>query len=72
MELKKSDLNDLKKAKKILENTGIAAKITNFIGTPIEKGFELLPDNWNKKIEYEVTGTENIPKLVVTREIEYY
>ena len=50
MELNQSDLNDLKKAKKILENPGIAAKITNLIGTPIEKGFKLLPDNWNKKI----------------------
>jgi hypothetical protein len=50
MELQKSDLNDLKKAKKILENPGIAAKVTNLIGTPIEKGFELLPDNWNIKI----------------------
>ena len=56
MELKKSDLNDLIKAKKMLENPGIAAKITNLIGTPIEKGFELLPDNWNKKIG-EVTQT---------------
>lgn len=50
MELQKSDLDDLRKAKKILENPGIAAKITNLIGTPIEKGFELLPDNWNTKI----------------------
>lgn len=44
------DLNDLKKAKALLENPGIAAKITNLLGTPIEKGFELLPDNWNVKV----------------------
>ena len=50
MEFQKPDLNDLKKAKKILESPSIAAKITNLIGTPIEKGFELLPDNWNIKI----------------------
>ena len=50
MEFQKPDLNDLKKAKTILENPSIAAKITNLIGTPIEKGFELLPDNWNIKI----------------------
>jgi len=56
MELKISDLNDLKKAKMILENPGIAAKITNLIGIPIEKGFKLLPDNWNEKIG-EVTQT---------------
>lgn len=45
-----TDLNDLRKAKILLENPGIAAKITNLLGTPIEKGFELLPDNWNVKI----------------------
>jgi hypothetical protein len=44
MEFQQNDLNDLKKAKILLENPGISAKITNLIGTPIEKGFELLPD----------------------------
>jgi len=50
MTFQQTDLNALKKAKTILENPGIAAKITNFLGIPIEKGFELLPDNWNVKI----------------------
>jgi len=50
MTFQQTDLNDLKKAKALLENPGIAAKITNLLGTPIEKGFELLPDNWNVKI----------------------
>jgi len=50
MTFQQTDLNDLKKAKTLLENPGIAAKITNLLGTPIEKGFELLPDNWNVKI----------------------
>ena len=50
MGLQQNDLRDLKKAKKLLENPGIPAKITNLIGMPIEKGFELLPDNWSEKI----------------------
>jgi len=50
MTFQQTDLNDLKKAKTLLENPGIAAKITNFIGTPIEKGFDLLPANWNVKV----------------------
>ena len=50
MTFQQTDLNDLKKAKALLENPGIAAKITNLLGTPIEKGFELLPDNWNVKV----------------------
>lgn len=44
------DIKDLKTAKVLLENPGFAAKITNLLGTPIEKGFSLLPENWNLKI----------------------
>lgn len=50
MEFEHNDLSDLKKAKMRLENPGIAAKITNLLGTPIEKGLELLPDDWNATI----------------------
>jgi len=45
-----TELNDLQKAKTLLENPGMAAKITGLFGDPIEKGFQLLPDNWNVKI----------------------
>jgi hypothetical protein len=54
MPFQQTDFDDLKKAKMLLENPGIAAKISNILGTPIEKGFKLLPDNWNAKVE-EVT-----------------
>ena len=50
MTFQQTDLNDLKKAKMLLENPGVAAKITNLLGTPIEKGFKLLPHNWNVKV----------------------
>jgi hypothetical protein len=56
MTLQEQDLNDLKKAKALLENPSLAAKITNFLGSPIEKGFSLLPENWNLKIG-ELTRT---------------
>jgi hypothetical protein len=46
MNLSKADIASLRYAKSLLENPGIAAKITNFIGVPIEKGFELLPKKW--------------------------
>jgi len=44
------DLKELQVAKNLLENPGIAAKATNFIGLPIEKGLALLPKNWNTSI----------------------
>lgn len=50
MTMQPTDFDDLIKAKALLENPGIAAKITNLIGTPIERGFELLPANWNEKV----------------------
>ncbi len=50
MEFQQNDLRDLKRAKALLENPGIAAKLTHLIGIPIEKGFKMLPDNWHAKI----------------------
>ena len=45
-----ADLEKLISAKKILDNPGLAAKITNYIGMPIEKGLELLPEDWSAMI----------------------
>ena len=50
MSLHPSDMNDLRKAKNLLENPGIAARITNMLGYLIEKGIALLPNSWNVKI----------------------
>lgn len=44
------DLSDLKYAKSLLENPGLAPRITNLFGTPIEKGFELLPEKWSNVV----------------------
>jgi hypothetical protein len=50
MTFQETDLNDLKRAKKLLENSGITATITNVFGTSIEKVLKLLPDNWDAKV----------------------
>ena len=47
MEISDKDLQDLRYAKSLLENVSLAAKISNAIGKPIEKGFELLPVKWS-------------------------
>lgn len=54
--LAEDDLKELQLAKNLLENPGVAAKITGVVGTPIEKALKMLPDNWNKNIG-EVTKT---------------
>jgi len=48
--LSECDRKELQSAKKLLENPGIAIKITNIIGIPIEKGIEKLPATWSSKI----------------------
>ena len=48
--LSESDRKELQSAKNLLENPGIAIKITNIIGIPIEKGIEKLPATWSDKI----------------------
>lgn len=45
MSITESVRKELQTAKNLLENPGIAAKITNYIGTPIEKGLGLLPES---------------------------
>jgi hypothetical protein len=47
MALSSSETSDLRVAKALLENPGLAAKISNLVGTPIEKGFKMLPESWN-------------------------
>jgi len=37
MNIAKGDLDDLKYAKILLENPSLAARISNLLGTPIEK-----------------------------------
>ncbi|WP_442267117.1 EcsC family protein [Tenacibaculum sp. ZS6-P6] len=44
------DFQELKNAKQLLENSGIAIKLSNIIGNPIQKGIEALPKNWNEKL----------------------
>jgi len=50
IEIPVEDLNELQTAKYLLENPGLAAKLTNLIGRPVEKGMKFLPKKWNDRI----------------------
>jgi EcsC family protein len=47
MRISKEELADLKKSFHLLENPGIAAKLTNALGKPIEKSLDFLPQKWS-------------------------
>ena len=48
------DLSELKAAKALLENPGLAARVTSMLGAPIERGFQLLPDKWSSAVRSAV------------------
>jgi hypothetical protein len=48
--LSKSDLADLKQAKKLLENPGLVAKLSNMLGSPVERGVKMLPGSWQRNV----------------------
>lgn len=50
MELSPADLSDLRSAHRLLENPGLAAKISNLVGTPLERGFAMLPARWSAAV----------------------
>ncbi len=54
MNLSDAHQQELRSAVQLLENPGMAARITNLIGMPVEKGMQFLPGNWNQRIT-EVT-----------------
>ena len=51
MPMSQNELEDLKYAKELLENPGLAARITDALGTAIDKGFELLPAKWSEMVQ---------------------
>ncbi len=48
------DLSELKAARELLENPGLAARVTSMLGAPIERGFQLLPDKWSSAVQHAV------------------
>jgi len=48
--LTRAELKDLELAKSLLENPGFTIRIANLLGSPVEKGFALLPSGWSNKV----------------------
>ena len=46
----KQDLDDLRQAKLLLENPGLAAKLASYVGSPVEKGMKMLPGRIQKTV----------------------
>lgn len=49
--MQSEDYERLKYARGLLENPGLAARLSNMIGMPFEKAFEYLPAKWSDSIQ---------------------
>lgn len=54
MMLNPQHVEDLRRAKQLLEEPSLASKLTSAIGAPIEKGFKMLPDRWSETLNKAV------------------
>jgi hypothetical protein len=50
MAIDKQDIADLKRAKALLENPGLAVKFSAVLGSPVEAGMKMLPNKWQKAV----------------------
>lgn len=55
--MKTEDLKDLAYAKQLLENPGLAIKLANYLGYPIEKAMDLIPEKWAASIAKITEGS---------------
>lgn len=62
--LSKDDLADLRRARALLENPGLAAKLSSMLGSPVEKGVKMLPAAWQRNV-HKVTETALMKALDV-------
>jgi hypothetical protein len=52
MKMTQEDVSRLQCAKELLENPGLAAKLTNIIGMPFERALGYLPEKWMETIQF--------------------
>src|SRR3954471_10401134 len=52
--LSNEELAELRYAKDLLENVGFTARIANVLGSPIEKGIQMLPPEWSEGLNKTV------------------
>ena len=51
-----AERRDLAYAKSLLENPGLTARLAQVVGSPIEKGFKMLPANWSAVVQKATKG----------------
>lgn len=51
MDIAQQDLKDLQAAKRLLEHPGVATRLLDLLGEPVERATRMLPAGWNAKVQ---------------------
>jgi hypothetical protein len=70
MQISSQHLEELRWAKRLLEKPSLAARLTDKVGTPIEKGIALLPENWSDTLHEVVNSSLQKSLDVAVRSLE--
>ena len=70
MQISRQHLEELRWAKNLLEKPSLAARLTDKVGTPIEKGIALLPENWSDTLHEVVNSSLQKSLDVAVRSLE--
>jgi hypothetical protein len=69
VELAPEHIEELGKAKRLLERPNLAVRLTDTIGTPIEKGIRMLPAKWSETVNTAVHGALERALTVAVRSL---
>ena len=69
MGLTRRELEDLEHAKRLLENPGLAARMSAVLGSPVEKGMKMLPSKWQKTVHSATEAALNRALDVAVRSL---
>lgn len=70
MKLSPEHLHELQEAKRLLEQPSLAARLTDSIGSPIEKGLAMLPERWSGTINSAVRTSLNRALEVAVKSLQ--
>lgn len=70
MEIDACDLEELRLAKRLLERPSLAIRLSDALGTPIERGMELLPQQWAETLQHAVHAALEKALAAAVRSLE--
>ncbi len=68
--MNESDIAQLRTAKGLLERPSLAARISSFVGAPIEKGLEMLPERWKPAVDDTVRKSIEMSLALALRTLD--